>query len=269
MHGERDDMADRIVAAIAAIGRHRDVAPDVVRRVALEEIPKRSSFAETLKATKARLHQIGGAFLSPTMPFDRWLAELRDADLAMRPDICKRIMASHASTRERLPLLDALYATIFADLPPIHSVLDLACGLHPLALPWMPLAPGATYHAYDIYEPMMRFIDAFLELSGVAGSASTWDLVQGPPPMRADLAFILKTLPCLELTRQEAGKILLTETRARFLVVSFPLHTLGGHRKGMGATYERHFAELTSDQSWQIRRYAFTSELVFVIDRGG
>ncbi len=165
-------------------------------------------------------------------------------------------------------MLDTFHPTIFADLPPIHAVLDLACGLHPLALSWMPLAPGATYHAYDIYDPMTRFIGAFLALMGTTGAAGTWDLVRGPPPVRADLAFVLKTLPCLELTRQDAGRMLLMETPARFLVVSFPLHTLGGHRKGLGATYERHFADLVADQPWRIRRYAFSSELVFVIDRG-
>ena len=34
-------------------------------------------------------------------------------------------------------------------------ILDLACGLNPLAAAWMPLAPGATYHAVDVYQDMV------------------------------------------------------------------------------------------------------------------
>ena len=50
-------------------------------------------------------------------------------------------------------------------------MLDVACGLNPLAIPWMNLAPNATYHAIDIYEDMMRFLGKAVNLLGVQGNA--------------------------------------------------------------------------------------------------
>ena len=67
-------------------------------------------------------------------------------------------MSLHASTRERLPILDGFYSTVLAALPAPRRVLDIACGLNPLASSWMPLAPDVTYTAYDIYSDMMQFI---------------------------------------------------------------------------------------------------------------
>ena len=58
-------------------------------------------------------------------------------------------MGYHSSTRERLPILEQFYARALADIPPARVVLDLACGLNPLALAWMPL--GEAIAAPDGY----------------------------------------------------------------------------------------------------------------------
>ncbi len=260
---------DELVAAVGASAKYRGIDAALVRRIGQEELAKRRTLKEAIKATKDRLHQVGGAFLAQTMPYDHWLAELQEAAVAgdLRP-ACRAIMAHHASMRERLPFLDDFYAAIFADLPPIASVLDLACGLHPLALPWLPLAPAARYHACDIYAEMMAFIGAFLPLTGVQGRATTGDVTQAIPPEPVDLAFLLKAIPCLEQLDRDAGRRLLTATPARWLVVSFPSQSLGGRRKGMPTFYEAHFDDLIAGQDWAIRRIAFPTELVFVIDTG-
>ena len=85
-------------------------------------------------------------------------------------------MARHASTRERLSILDEFYPTLFGDLPPVNSVLDLACGLNPLALPWMGLAPDAVYHACDIYADQVELINRWFAIAGQSGEAFLCDL---------------------------------------------------------------------------------------------
>src|SRR5207249_948451 len=141
--------------------------------------------------------------------------------------VCRAIMDHHASTRERLPILDQFYATIFAELPPINSVLDLACGLNPLAIPWMPLMPNARYYAYDIYQPEIDFLNIALGMLGVEGHYESRDITQSPPEQHAALALILKTIPCLEQLDKQAGAHLLQTIDARYLLISFPIHSLG------------------------------------------
>ncbi|SRR5579875_1098467 len=264
-----NDPLAALVAAVQASPKYRSVSVDLIQRIGADELAKRRSLKEAIKATKDTLHQIGGAFLDQKMPYDAWLAKLRDA--AERGDLraaCWEIIAHHASTRERLPFLADFYAAVFADLPPVASVLDLACGLHPLAAPWMPLTPDAIYHACDIYGDMMTFLGAFLPLAGLRGTATTCDVTQTIPAQQVDLAFLLKAIPSLEQSDKTVGRRLLESVQARHVVVSFPGQSLGGRHKGMPAHYEAHFQELIAGHEWHIRRHAFPTELVFVLDKG-
>lgn len=266
-----DDPLDRLVAAVLASPKYRRVAPDLVRDVAVRELAKRRAWKDALKATKAALHQATGAYAATRDRYDRWLADLAAArargDAAFR-DACREIMAHHASTRERLPVLGEFYATALAGLPPPRRVVDVACGLDPLALPWLPLAPDAEYVAYDVDGDLIAFVDAFLALVPVRGRAEVRDVVRHPPADEADLALVLKALPCLDQLDPAAGARLLDTLAARFVLVSFPVRSLGGREKGMAATYEARFAALVADRGWSVRRHRFATELAFLVDKG-
>jgi 16S rRNA (guanine(1405)-N(7))-methyltransferase len=180
-------------------------------------------------------------------------------------------MQSHASTRERLPFLSSFYATLLAEVAPVHSVLDIACGLNPLAIPWMPLAPDALYYACDIYQDMIDFLNACFPLLHVDGEAAICNVIQQCPAHKVDVAFILKTIPVLEQVDKNAGRRLLHSIQADHLVVSFPSASLGGRRGGKGrnmeTNYEAHLYELIAGQPGSIQRYSYDNELVFVIHR--
>lgn len=266
----RDEPLAALVEAVQASAKYRGVCGDLIAHIGAQELSKRRSLKEAIKATKNKLHQVGGAFLDTEASYDAWLEQLRLAlqgdDQNQLRETCRVIMSHHASTRERLPMLGRFYAEIFALLPPIHSVLDIACGLHPLAIPWMPLAEHAAYYAYDIYAGMTDFLQAWMALLPVQGHAHVCDVLQGCPMQRADVAFLLKALPCLEQIDPAAGQRLLREIQADYLVVSFPARSLGGRQKGMVEHYEMHFSALLAEvQRWRvIGRLAFPSELVFV-----
>jgi 16S rRNA (guanine(1405)-N(7))-methyltransferase len=277
MNSEREQQLDFLVETVLASPKYRDVSTDLVRTIAGQELGKRQSTKETIKAIKNKLHQVGGAYQSGKEAYARWLTELnmalqsrnREALLAT----CRQIMSHHASTRERLPILDQFYRTIFANLPPVSSVIDVACGFNPLALPWMPLAPGATYAAYDIYADMIDFLNGFFALLQKQGSeqvkahAQVRDILTSCPTQHADVAFVLKTIPCLEQVNKSAGYHLLRALNASHLIVSFPIHSLGGRHKGMLTNYESHFWELVAGEKWEIQRFEFPSELVFLVKK--
>ena len=195
------------------------------------------------------------------------LAALRTAagDPAAFRRQCRSLMECHASTRERLPVLDAFYAAILNRLAPVHSVLDLGCGLNPLAIPWMPLAGDCIYHAYDAHADLIQFLTAALPLTGIEGSAHLVDLTQDIPDQTADLALVLKCLPSLEQLDRAAGARLLTTLRVKHMVVSFPVWSLGGRQKGMRATYAAHFQQIVAGQSWRVEELEFPTELVYVV----
>lgn len=269
MASEHSRLAE-LVESVQASSRYAQVSEDLIRTIGAQELAKRSSFKEAVKAAKNKLHQVGGAYLDAKHDYALWQSDLtrlaHSGERAAFLAYLQRVMSSHASTRERLPILEHFYHTILADLPAVHSVLDIACGLNPLALPWMPLTGPVDYYAYDIYQDMIDFLNQCLQLLPVQGRAQVCNVIQACPGQRVDLAFVLKTLPCLEQVEKAASARLLQTINARTIVVSFPLHSLGGRARGMQDHYAASFAALL-DPAWSIKRLVFASELVFLITK--
>ncbi len=248
--------------------KYRTVCPDLIRRIGQRELAAQPNFKMAVKATKNKLHQVTGAYLDTRRPYADRLRQLEAAhaegDAAFR-QACLEIMGHHASTRERLSILPELYSTLFAALPPIRSVLDVACGLNPLALPWMPLAAGATYYACDLYSDLADFLNRFFALMGIAGRADVADVIGTPPTQEVDLALVLKTLPPLEQIDKTAGLKLLHSLHARYILVSFPTHSLGGRDRRMPENYARQFQERIAGEGWTMERFVFSTELCYLL----
>jgi 16S rRNA (guanine(1405)-N(7))-methyltransferase len=269
--GDDLDRLVDLVDAVRAGAKYRHVTVELVRRIGAQELARRRTMKEAVKATRNKLHQVGAAYLPGPMRYGRWIDELRNAVESGAPaavqKACLRIMEHHTSTRERLPILERFYVAALADIAPIHSVLDLACGLNPLAIPWMPLAPDVTYYAYDIYDDMMAFLGEAMALLKVRGIAESRDIATLTPPAEVDVAYLLKAIPCMEQMDRNAGLALLESVPARHLMVSFPVHSLGGRQKGMPAHYEAHLRELLADRPWKVQRFEFATELAFLISK--
>jgi 16S rRNA (guanine(1405)-N(7))-methyltransferase len=262
---------DRLTEAVLASTKYKSIDVNFIRYIGKQELFRHRNLKEAIKSTKNKLHQVGGAYQTSTPHYSVWLDELkfakRSGNEAQFLDMCKWIMQYHSSTRERLPILEQFYSTIFATLPPISSVIDIACGLHPLAIPWMPLNEHVQYFAYDIYEDMIGFLNESLALMAVQGLGKVSDVIESCPTQKVDVAFILKAIPCLEQLDKEAGLRLLETINASYLVVSFPAHSLGGKNKGMVTNYESRFYKLVEHKPWSIQRFEFPGELVFLISK--
>jgi 16S rRNA (guanine(1405)-N(7))-methyltransferase len=270
-HDNQQQQLDALMKAVLASSKYRNVSEELIAAIGAQALLKQRKLKDAVKATKNTLHQVGGAYLDEHIDYAVWLDTLQNAKQAgvqeQLQQACRNLMSYHASTRERLPILDQFYREIFAALPPVSSILDLACGLNPLALPWMPLPENATYFAYDIYHDMTNFLQAWFALDGTQGSARVSDVLHDCPSQQADVAFLLKAIPCLEQLDKKACHELLPNIHANYLVVSFPVRSLGGRKKGMIEHYETAFREMIKDQQWEIRRLEFESELVFVVNK--
>jgi 16S rRNA (guanine(1405)-N(7))-methyltransferase len=262
---------DELISQVTANPAYASIAPTLVRRVAERELAKGRPDRELVKAVRAKLHQVAGAYQEKGMDFTGWRTALEglpsnSGHTAMR-SFCAEVMKTHASTRERLPILADFYQQVFAALPPIHSVLDLACGLNPLAIPWMRLAEGASYQACDIYTNLVEFLADFIPHLGLNGGACLCDLTEEIPQGRVQLAIVLKTLPVLEQLEKDLPVRLLAELNAEHILVSYPGHSLGGRSKGMLTNYAARFEAMTAGKPWHIQRLDFPGELAYLIHK--
>lgn len=263
----------RIVDAVLVGRNYRWIARDLLGRLAAAALVGSRSEADAVKRTKRRLHQIFGAYLWDLRPVVA-LGRLRDAlasgGQAELRAACRDLLAQHASTRERLPILDDFYGAIFARTGVPRVLMDVACGLGPLALPWMNLptgATGTTYLAYDIDQRLITVVDGFLTLCGVPHVAALRDAVAAPPNEPVDVALLLKSAPCLEQQGRGSTRALVTALNASHVVLSFPTRSLGGARKGMPAHYRLQLDGMLAGTPWNVEELRFPSEQVFVLSK--
>lgn len=263
---DREGVIAAVIEAVGESVKYRNVSPALIRAVAEDMARRYPRPKEAIKAAKNKLHQVAGAYLDTTPPYARWLEEIRGVagDPAPLRQKVWSLLGLHASTRERLPILTDFYGQIFGALPPIRSVLDVACGLNPIAIPLMGLPTGCSYTAVDIYQDMADFQSAYFGLIGQAGQAMCADVLQEALPP-ADCALILKALPPLEQIRPGGARHLLESVQSPLLVVSYPVASLGGRGKGMLENYTAAFHALIDGRGWAVERLIFASELVFVV----
>jgi len=269
-------MTDAIVERVLRSPRYRDVDRGLVERLATEETARARNDEDAVKRVKRRLHQAVGAYRGAS-DADRILAPIREhwtGDLAAEPfrAACRDALGRHASTAERVAHLDRFFPAIWelTDGPPA-TLLDLGCGLGPLALPWMGLAADATYEACDVDRRSLAVVEAFLRLVGQPGSAHERDLVaDAAPAMAADVALVLKLVPLLDRQDARAAARLLSGLGARHAVVSFPARSLGGRRHGMEISYRRRLDELATELGIaKVGEASVPNELVFVLTLHG
>ena len=55
---------DSLLEAIASTAKYKNVSPELVRSLGARELAKGLSLKPAVKATKGKLHQVGGAYLS-------------------------------------------------------------------------------------------------------------------------------------------------------------------------------------------------------------
>jgi 16S rRNA (guanine(1405)-N(7))-methyltransferase len=281
---EKARALDQIVSAVSASKKYGSICADTVRRIAERELAGHGNLRSATKAAKRRLHQVYGAFEQP-FDYDAAYEQLALAygsgsELEVKA-ACRAIMALHSSTRERLPFLDRFYPAIWSITGRPSSILDLGCGLNPLAIPWMGLSPSpgqpsgviggppsqVRYVALDIDADRIRFLNRTLALAGFEPLARCQDVLLSPFPA-AGVALLLKMSPSLERQERGATLRLLEEIRAPFVAASFAVTSLGGREKGMLAHYERRFLRLVESRGWPVEKLEFDAELVFVVHKG-
>lgn len=260
---------EKLVQHVMENDKYSVIDIDLVRSLGAEELQKRGSLKEAVKSTRNKLHQVGSAFQEKPIAYAAWIKELESLPTDLNSDASTtflvKAMQSHASTQERLNIHTTFFKQVLQDLGPIHSILDLACGLNPLNLPWIPAAPDIEYYACDIYTNMVDFLNHFFAHYSIRGQAFLCDLTNDIPQQNVQLALLLKTIPCLEQVNKTAGLRLLNEVQAENILVTFPAHSLGGRSKGMVQNYSDHFQALTAGQPWKITRYEFPGELAFLV----
>jgi|GEM_PF-903453 len=167
-----------------------------------------------VKDVRADLRRFSGQYQSSSMDFRKKLILLKEGKI-------RELLMSHSSTKERLDFYPELKKII--ESLEVKSILDIGCGLNPLAL----ASPALEYYAIDIKEDEIHLIERFFIANKIKGSAFVHDIRAGASSLpKAGLCLLFKILDILD-NHKTAEKIIL-EVQCKYVLISFPTRTLSG-----------------------------------------
>jgi 16S rRNA (guanine(1405)-N(7))-methyltransferase len=263
-----------LVSEIANSKKYRPIglSEDTIRDILLSELANYKDPKEAVQAAKKKLHEVVALYLGDPN-YERARHDLETAfasrDRETVLGVCIDILRIHDSTRERLLLLPDFYEQIFKVTGTPSVLMDVASALNPLTLPWMNLAKGARYYAYEIHQPRVDLLNTFFDLHDAAydvgGRAFLRDILVHPPDETGDVALLLKEIHRMEKRRRGISLPLLDALKVRWLVISLPARSLSGH--GMAETNRQQIHGILADRPWPITEIAFDNEIVYCIEK--
>jgi 16S rRNA (guanine(1405)-N(7))-methyltransferase len=261
-----------LAAQILRSRKYRDLNIPLVtvQDLLVQEADKFTSTRLLVKAVRQKLHNIAAPYLGDP-DYGVAVRCLEKAFASRDPEAvrqtCARLLGMHASTQERLPVLPAFYEAIFSAIGRPAVILDLACGLNPLAFPWMGLPLSVQYWAYDLHLPRVDMLNRYFELQGLQPLARHQDILVEPPEVQADVAFFFKEAHRFDQRQRGCNRAFWQAIRAQVLVVTLPAVSLTG--KHQLADQHRNLVYTTiGDLPWHVTELCVGTELIFCIDKG-
>ena len=177
-----------------------------------------------------------------------------------------RILEAHASTLERGQDLTQFYQTLFSHIGNVKSIADLACGLHPVGLPFMGLPPDTAYYAYDLNKSRADFLNVFITGQGYSGGCFHRDILTDPLLEEYDAAFFFKEAHRFDKRQQGVLPGFFDSINAKKIVISLPLVSFGAHIQ-IYPKYEKIFIEYTQEQGWPLEKLIIGREVFYIIEK--
>ncbi len=201
---------------------------------------KSATIKKIVKELRARLRRVYGLFRVEeeakkrkelfnqlfSLPVHRW------------KQVLDQILATHSSTKERLPFYQSLYQKLFKITGKPQTLIDLGCGINPFSLGYLKLK-NLNYYAYDISEEEQESLNKFFKKmhsqnKDFKGRAEVFDLlhwVKLKKLKQADICLLFKMTDVLDQGKgHKISEIIIRNVPAKYVVVSFPTLTMSGKK---------------------------------------
>lgn len=201
-----------------------NIPADTIASLYEQEIIHHKKMIDLHKAVRKKLHNIVANYLG-NIDYDHYEQEfnqLSGDNENQFKELCLQILTVHHSTNERLPHLENLYSQIYQRIGKPTSILDLACGYHPFALPWMDLDQDCRYYAFDIIESRVQLINTFFTSLKREPLAFQQDILLQPPQMEAEVAYFFKEAHRFEQRQKGCNRSFWQSLNVKYLLVSLP-----------------------------------------------
>ncbi len=251
--------------------RNSGLNPGTIEDLIAQEAPHHDSKKHLLKSVRRKLHNVVAPYLGEP-DYEAMTQILKgitkpDLDSPELRRFCLKMLGEHASTSERIPFLSDMYEQLFEATGKPGTILDLACGLHPLAFPWMGLPLSTDYHAYDIIKPRIDFLNQFFIQIGLPPLAKNQDVLVHTPEIKSDVALLLKEAHRIEKRQSGANRKFWSRLQVDLLIVSLPAENLSGTHSL--AEQHRQLVMSSLPKDAEVHEIIIANEIFFLIKDPG
>ncbi len=199
-------------------------------------------------------------------------AQLRDytgrfqikADKEKRIELLKEnkieeLLKTHSSTKERLPDYSQIIEWIYSENP--KSILDLACGINPIAI----AKPGTFYYAIDIKEDELELINNFFKKNKIQGKTILSDITKIEYFPKTDISLIFKTLDIIETKSHKRAMEIIKKIKSKQIIASFSAITLSG--KKMNSPRRLWFEKMLKSLNYKFEMRKTRNEVFYFVEK--
>ncbi|MBI2452532.1 hypothetical protein HYV50_05685 [Candidatus Pacearchaeota archaeon] len=173
------------------------------------------------------------------------------------------MLKTHSSTAERLDFYPKLRRKIRE--MKVKSILDMGCGLNPVAL----AEKGIKYYACDINLDDLEIVERFFEKEKINGRVFICDVrdIKDNLPV-GDLCFLLKVLDIIEKNKKkkiEITKKIFEKVKCKKFLISFSTKKLSG--KMMNRPDRIWFEKLLMDLGLKFEKFESENEVFYLVEK--
>lgn len=170
------------------------------------------------------------------------------------------LLDTHSSTKERVSIYPEVIKLIYLSNP--SSILDLGCGLNPLAV----AKPGVKYYASDVNLSDLEVVEEYFKEKGINGETFPLDLTSDSISLpKSEITLMFKLLDFLEKKKKGLSEHLLKSIPSKLILVSFSNIKLSGKR--MNSPKRIWFERMCSRLNLSFETKEFHSEIFYLIKK--
>lgn len=190
---------------------------EVIERIKLKLSKKGLSEKNLNKELKKELYEIHSNYYK-NFNYNKAISELKKST---SKETHEKLLKKYDPNR--FIVLKDLYEKIFKITGKPKVLIDLACGLNPLTLPWMNLDQNCKYYCYDLEQNLIDFLNDYFKIIKKDYNAFLCDALTSPPIIKSDVCLLFKSTTCFEWQKPGNTMELLEKLNTNYIVISVML----------------------------------------------
>jgi len=236
----------------------------------IKEIKKNKEYKKFIKNLKKFLHDTYSVYQVKSDNQKEAILDLinKTKDKETLIELHKKMLHTHASSRERQNNYKTVYKQIFEICEKPNNITDIGCGMNPFSLIFSGLTK-INYIGLDFAEKDIQLINNYFKLTGKRlgfhGQARIYDIFNDQTEIKTDICFLFKMTDVIDYGSKghKNTETFIKKIKSKYIIASFPTRTVSN--KKMNNPRRNWFEVMLKRINKNFRTFETKNELFYVI----